>query len=381
VYVFLPQLRKALIDWLAWLLGVPLFALIATQVSSGYRKPAPGMWRLLLRELNQGVAVDLAASFYVGDMAGRQLDMGASDREFASNVGAVLGGTLAFRTPEEAFGPPDGGSVHGGGGGASGGGEAAPSLALRARAALLGGYASPPVLLVLCGPQGAGKSTFCELLLGGAPTVFAVAAAGASSGAPPAWTVVSQDTIGGGKPGKREACEALALKTLRAGGSVVVDRTHLTPEQRAHFVRVAKEAGAPVHALVLLAPRAEIERRVKERVGHPAGVQGATGAKLASSSLAAFVPPAYAEGFKLISTATTPLRAAALAALYQRVTPGVDGGAGGNAGGGGAGGFEGGGGVDGGGRGGGGGAGGGGDGGGAPSDAATSVRATYPAYS
>ena len=50
--------------------------------------------------LNGGEPIDLARSLFVGDAAGREGDFSSSDRDFAANVGAERGGTLAFRTPE-----------------------------------------------------------------------------------------------------------------------------------------------------------------------------------------------------------------------------------------------------------------------------------------
>lgn len=102
--------------------------------------------------------------------------------------------------------------------------EAPPAAALQAKAALLGGYTQHPMLLVLCGPQGAGKSFFCAALLRAAP----------------AWVHVSQDTISNGKPGPREKVERAARAALADGRSVVVDRMHLDRDQRAHFVSVAR---------------------------------------------------------------------------------------------------------------------------------------------
>ena len=46
-----------------------------------YRKPGVGAWTYLTACGNGGVAPDLAASFFVGDAAGREKDHGDSDRE------------------------------------------------------------------------------------------------------------------------------------------------------------------------------------------------------------------------------------------------------------------------------------------------------------
>ena len=89
---------------------------------------------------------------------------------FAANVGEMRNGMLKFYQPEEFWGCPsdyerrcaakaakvDAESY-----------EAPPSSALRARAALCGGYLTTkrPILLQLMGVQGSGKSTFCQTLL------------------------------------------------------------------------------------------------------------------------------------------------------------------------------------------------------------------------
>lgn len=65
--------------------------------------------------------------------------------------------------------------------------------AYKTRAALLGGYLRGPLILIMCGVQGSGKSTFCEKLLDGSDEGH--------------WMHFSQDTIRSGKPGKRTVVE------------------------------------------------------------------------------------------------------------------------------------------------------------------------------
>eukprot|EP00271_Cylindrocystis_brebissonii_P003703 TRINITY_DN14962_c0_g1_i1.p1 TRINITY_DN14962_c0_g1~~TRINITY_DN14962_c0_g1_i1.p1 ORF type:complete len:401 (-),score=78.26 TRINITY_DN14962_c0_g1_i1:585-1787(-) len=61
------------------------------------RKPAAGMWDLLERHFNGGVAIDKSSSFFVGDAAGRPKDHSAADKDFAKAVG------IKFLLPEDVF--------------------------------------------------------------------------------------------------------------------------------------------------------------------------------------------------------------------------------------------------------------------------------------
>ena len=62
----------------------------------------------------------------------------------------------------------------------------------------------------------------------------------------------------------------------------------------------------PVDAVLLLPPLEVILRRVRERVGHPGGVQGESGAQRARGFFNKLVPPAHVEGFELITKVETP---------------------------------------------------------------------------
>ena len=162
------------------------------------------MWGAMEGLLNGGQPADAGQSFFVGDLA--------TDREWADNVSKAKHVTMGFETPAVAFGPAagpcssnkegSGGAVSGanlslmGGLGSVGGAAAgAPAEALAARRALLGGYLRGARMLVLCGPQGSGKSFFCAQLLGtdgdgeGGGGAF-----GTESGG---WVHVSQDTAPG----------------------------------------------------------------------------------------------------------------------------------------------------------------------------------------
>ncbi|KAM7498620.1 hypothetical protein LguiA_023034 [Lonicera macranthoides] len=62
-----------------------------------FRKPKPGMWQIMEKHFNSGVAIDMDQSFYVGDAAGRPDDHSDADIKFAQAVG------LKFYVPEEYF--------------------------------------------------------------------------------------------------------------------------------------------------------------------------------------------------------------------------------------------------------------------------------------
>ncbi|KAJ0861999.1 putative 3'(2'),5'-bisphosphate nucleotidase [Helianthus annuus] len=84
------------------LVNVPIQVFIACGVSKGqevdpFRKPQPGMWRIMEQHFNSGIPIDMDQSFYVGDAAGRKDDHSDADKKFAEKIG------LKFHLPEEYF--------------------------------------------------------------------------------------------------------------------------------------------------------------------------------------------------------------------------------------------------------------------------------------
>ena len=90
-----------------------------------------------------------------------------------------------------------------------------------------------PVIVILVGVPGSGKSTFCAQLI----------AKGSTS-----WVRVNQDSINSGRRGSKQQCLAAARAAVLAGHSCVVDRCHQDAQQRSDFIKLAaslhREVGA-----------------------------------------------------------------------------------------------------------------------------------------
>ena len=280
---------KSVIDWIAKKVGRPVFAVISTMSDSEYHKPRVGMWEIMESRCNGGVEVRPDLSFFVGDSDGTGTDeyqLRGVDKAFAENIGREKNVQINFFTPREFFGvsnvklrnstlPNDSTPLPR---------YIVPQRANLERGALMGGYLNQPILLILVGVQGSGKSTFAKKLLG------------------QGWCHLSQDTIDNGRPGERKAVEEAARAMLQQSKTnVVIDRMHLDKQQRQYFIQIGKEAGVQVHCLVFMVSKEEVVRRVKQRTNHPGAVEGERGAKLAVSSLSKLVPPMYDEGFSLIN--------------------------------------------------------------------------------
>lgn len=121
---------------------------------------------------------------------------------------------------------------------------------------------SHPIILILVGLPGSGKSNFASALV---------------TRSPHRWARINQDTINKGKRGTKELCLAAAQSALSRGCNVVIDRTNLSQAQRKDFLDLASKADpapAALHCVFFNLPTKECGARAAQREDHEGGVQG-----------------------------------------------------------------------------------------------------------
>uniref|UniRef100_A0A8D8HAT3 Bifunctional polynucleotide phosphatase/kinase n=1 Tax=Culex pipiens TaxID=7175 RepID=A0A8D8HAT3_CULPI len=208
-------------------LNLPMQVFISTGKGK-YRKPLTGMWDTLCQLKNDGVKVDKARSFYVGDAAGRpevkkpvkrKKDHSCADRLMALNVG------IPFLTPEAHFqNAKEADWVKP---------EFDPRVALEKRQQL-----DPPgskltssqqEVIVMVGFPGSGKSHFARAQL-------------ESKG----YVHINRDALG-----SWQKCVSLLDSTLKSGKRAVVDNTNPDVDSRKRFVELAKKRNVPCRCFVM----------------------------------------------------------------------------------------------------------------------------------
>ncbi|KAM4078941.1 hypothetical protein ACB094_09G078100 [Castanea mollissima] len=142
-----------------------------------------------------------------------------------------------------------------------------------------------PIVVILVGAPGSGKSTFCEQVM-------------ASSTRP--WVRICQDTIGNGKSGTKAQCLKSAASALNDGKSVFIDRCNLDREQRAEFLKLGNP-NVDAHAVVLDLPAKLCISRSVKRTGHEGNLQGGKAAAVVNRMLQKKEFPKLSEGFTRIT--------------------------------------------------------------------------------
>ena len=207
-------------------LNIPVQVFVSTG-KGPYRKPGLGMWKYLTQDANDGIAVDMDASMYIGDAAGRpadwepkkKKDFSCSDRLFALNAG------LKFHTPEEFFRGHKPAKFN------------LPEFDPRALSR------TDPLLEPLSASIRSGKQEIIVLV--GYP------ASGKSHFARSHFVKHGYVRINRDKLGSWQKCVAAATKAVKDGKSVVVDNTSPDEESRKRYTDVGKANNVPCRCFIL----------------------------------------------------------------------------------------------------------------------------------
>ncbi|KAK2452284.1 transcription factor bHLH140 [Trifolium repens] len=163
-----------------------------------------------------------------------------------------------------------------------------------------------PILVILVGAPGSGKSTFCEEVM-------------RSSSRP--WLRVCQDTIGNGKAGSKAQCLSSAARALKDGKSVFIDRCNLNREQRSDFIKLRGETQIDMHAVVLDLPAKLCISRSVKRSGHEGNLQGGKAAAVVNRMLQNKELPKLSEGFNRITFCQSESNVKDAIDTYQKLGP------------------------------------------------------------
>ncbi|KDP22862.1 hypothetical protein JCGZ_00449 [Jatropha curcas] len=141
-----------------------------------------------------------------------------------------------------------------------------------------------PIVVILVGAPGSGKSTFCDHVIRASSRL---------------WARICQDTINNGKSGTKPQCLKSAASALKEGKSVFIDRCNLDKEQRADFVKLGGSE-IDVHAVVLDLPAQLCISRSVKRTAHEGNLQGGKAAAVVNKMLQKKELPKLSEGFSRI---------------------------------------------------------------------------------
>lgn len=226
--------------------------------------------------------LDLSASFFVGDAAGRAKtpqrpkDHACSDRDLAANIG------IRFYTPEEYFlgAEPEPFTrdfeptkfI-----------KSSPDEKTATSSSMKYEKIDAQDIVLECGSPGAGKSTFFWKNL-----------------EPLGYERVNQDILK-----TREKCLRVAREHLAAGRSVAVDNTNANPEVRASWVGLARAFKIQIRCILFTASTRLCEHNDTVRALNPALMNPENRSRLPPIAFQSFtsryVQPALSEGFQDIT--------------------------------------------------------------------------------
>eukprot|EP01127_Copromyxa_protea_P014627 TRINITY_DN4114_c0_g1_i1.p1 TRINITY_DN4114_c0_g1~~TRINITY_DN4114_c0_g1_i1.p1 ORF type:complete len:728 (+),score=176.83 TRINITY_DN4114_c0_g1_i1:2-2185(+) len=247
-----------------------------------HRKPSPSMWSLLEQKYNKGVKIDLNASFYCGDAAGRAAgwkqgkskDFSCSDRKFAANIG------VKFYTPEEYFDKEAPAAFEWGG--------VSPRVILdhaeQKGVKAFQGREEDLVpegkveMVIMVGMAASGKSSFVKKYL-----------------IPKGYFWVNRDQLK-----TQEKCQKMAEQALKEGHSVVIDNTNPDRAIRQAYIKIAQKYSVPVRCFLVSTPRPLAEHLNMFRVVSSGGQVGLIPGIAYNVYQKKYEEPTLGEGFKEI---------------------------------------------------------------------------------
>ncbi|KAJ1309791.1 hypothetical protein OPQ81_006556 [Rhizoctonia solani] len=192
------------------------FRIFAAKEKDGFRKPMLGMWDALVEEFKkENVVIDKAASYFVGDAAGRvkPKDHSVADRKLAHNM------RIQFYTPDEYF---------------KGQSQTLPPLFGFHPSKLEATEPIPtltstttPEIVVFVGSPGCGKSSIYKKQF-----------------APAGYVHVNQDKLK-----DKKKCVKETERIVSEGGRCVIDNTNRDKATRAEYIEIAKRLNCPIRCV------------------------------------------------------------------------------------------------------------------------------------